>query len=300
MKYAGNIMLSLIVCCIETACTTVATATKQGQGFAEQLETEKNVVSTITKYDEYKNMCNGYKKFHQNEESPLMKTVGITIALAPIVIPFLTVNYIKTDNFFPYHSARQRCLYKDAFAEKGVDFACLDSWRRGKDYYDSDKCILQRRYLHESEVDYFDYRRFLPDKSPINTDKAFLTLVNYYNLMMDVCQNRKELTVGERQACKETTVAMTIQTATSGGVKCSEMYKLDGASSSNNYTQELEFWALQYQLFTRRDGYTSSEAREIIANWAKDYGKNNLCDISGWEKDMNDIIRGQSCKHSNK
>lgn len=197
-------------------------------------------------------------------------------------------NYYKRPAFGRWIIGKDECIKQDSMAEKGIDFACLDSWRQGEKYYNSDECIVQRRQMHPTKVNYFDYKRFLPDNTQIQTDDKFLWLVDYYSARMSDCETQKDITTTERQSCKEYVKDTTIKIA-KNKVKCSDLYKMS-SKNADKYTETLGLWAHHYNNFIYSYGDTPQSAKQTINEWAKDFGKNNLCDISGWEKDMNKLI----------
>ena len=52
MKSIQKILI-LSLCLIETGCTTIPTATTEGQNYAKNMEAEKDVVATIEAYGKY-------------------------------------------------------------------------------------------------------------------------------------------------------------------------------------------------------------------------------------------------------
>ena len=258
-----------------TACTTIETARKNGQDFANQLEAKQDVIETIAQYHKYKDRCNDYKKS------------GI--------------------------SGKEQCFGGDMLAENNIDFDCIDSWRSGK-YY-SDECIIARRNLPESKVDYFDYKRFLPKNKKI-TDEGFLTLVKYYDehyrqcngVFMDV-----ELTNQEKENCRQRVVDTTIQMA-STGLSCWDVFKYEDQRDNEYETflrREYQWyhWAINHDpkedriralYYTGDLDYANSQplspvygkkqALEIIKKEVQDFGQEHLCDVDNWKQDMDKLL----------
>ena len=72
----------------------------------------------------------------------------------------------------------------------GTRFDCVNGSK-------SDECIVYRRTMKESKINYFDYKRFLPEDTAIKTETDFLAMVNYYELR-HLCDRLEEKTTEER------------------------------------------------------------------------------------------------------
>ena len=297
MKSIQKILI-LSLCLIETGCTTIPTAITEGQNYAKNMEAEKDVVATIEAYGKYRERCYPYINA---KKSTLASDIALTVFLAPLAVPLEIRKYIKTGNFFEYHEAREACFYGDALSEQNINFDCLQDWRKGDDYYESDECILYRRNIHKSDVGYFDYKRFLPKNSPINTDSKFLTLIKYYDKIKD-CDNLRNVTTDEIAACKNKVKDITIKMATSG-VKCMEAYekeyseKLDSEGSWYEWAINHDPYEIKRQLLMVGEYdmalysspipvYGKQEALNEVKKTLKDFGKDHLCNIDGWKADI--------------
>ncbi len=284
----------VLLCVALTACTTIETARKNGQELAKQLEAEQDVIEILDKYSLYTKRCNNYVSL---SGKGLSEEIEMYIIFAPLLVIRYCLGY---DNFFPYHSEREYCYSYDGYAEANTNFDCIDSWRNS-DYYNSDECILYRRNLHESKVKYFDYKRFLPINTPINTDEKFLALVKFYNTRFD-CDNLENVTTQEKQDCKNKVIKTTVQMATTG-VKCIDVY-------SKEYKEFLDEkgswfgWAINHDpLATKRMVYYTAgaaaaywipeqpvysriEALEEITQSVAEWGQEHVCDTIGWQTEI--------------
>lgn len=294
---------NLLLCFALTACTTIATATKEGQEFAAQLENEKDTISILDKYKTYENRCDDYMYALQNDSRGVLgvfPSIYTTVILAPISIPVWTIRYMATGNFYPYLSAREKCFFNDGLAEKDIDFGCLREWD-SKEYYNSDKCIVYRRNIHDTSVDYFDYKRFLPKNSNIKTDDDFRNLVKYHNTISK-CDTMSQATTTEKQECRDKIRENTIRMATTG-IKCTEAYK-------DEYTEELDSqgrwyeWAIDHDPYGAKKTlmwlgeyaaahftpahpvYSKQEALNSVKQTLQTFGKEHLCKIDGWQADI--------------
>jgi hypothetical protein len=279
MKYTF-VCLTLLICLAETACVGVGTidleATNyKGQELANDLENKQDVIATLEQYwGGFERRCEAY-------------TGG--------------------------YGGKEHCFLGDAFAEKDVDLACVDSWRN-PDYYDSDKCVDMRKNLHHSIVEYFDYNRFLPKPNKIHTDNDFARLSLYYRHIYD-CDKIKNATEQQVEDCKKQIADMSVKIATKGA-KCSEMYKFTGEYERYLYDQNMYYqWAIKHDPKTRYyyddsgeitlcDTYcyirfygdiephpvhNKQKALNGLELNIKEFGRINMCDINGWQEDIRKI-----------
>lgn len=274
-------------------CTTISTVTKEGQEFATQLESKKDTILTLDKYKTYARRCDVYTDALKGD---WFRQIASTVILAPVWL----IYYVKTGNFYPYLSAREECFYNDGLAEKDVDFGCLREWE-SKKYYNSDKCIVYRRYIHDTNVDYFDYKRFLPQNTKIKTDDDFQNLVKYYDTISN-CDKMSQATTTEKQECRDRIRENTIKMATTG-IKCIEAYK-------DEYTEELDYegrwyeWAIDHDPYGMKKKlmwfgeytaahftptqpvYSKQEALNAVKETLQKFGREHVCEIDGWQADI--------------
>ncbi len=297
--------LLLGACVVLCGCTSVSTALKQGEELANNLETEKDVILTLDKYTIYQNRCVNYKSALKGVSDGKtwgpVNYIGVSILFAPISIPAFTIYYMSTGNFYPYLNEREICYSNDGFAEQNIDFACLQEWRQGEEYYNSDDCIVFRRNIHESRVGYFDYKRFLPDNTIVKTDDDFLALRKYY-LKTSECDNLKQVTTSEKQECKDVIRANTIKMATTG-ISCMDSYKDEYKEKLNELGEWYE-WAIDHdpygnQKYLRAIGeytaayfmpvqyvYSEQEALKEIKSKIQQFSKEHFCKIDGWKTEI--------------
>lgn len=99
---------------------------------------------------------------------------------------------------------KANCKCVESFLEQDIKHKCINGYDTD---YDSDECILYRRNLHTSKVGYFDYKRFLPQDTFVDTDEKFITMVDYYKDIqenLDKCSNGDtEKTSEEIKFCKD-------------------------------------------------------------------------------------------------
>lgn len=196
-----------------------------------------------------------------------------------------------------YIKSHEKCEQAKQLQVNGTDIACISN---NTSEYDSDKCILFRRNTPPSEILYFDYKRFLPENSPINTEEKFLNLVKKYDAVND-CEKQKETTTTEKDACKEK-IKNEIRLLATQSVSCS---KLKG----EGYTEFLEKQGRWYEYAQNHDPYdninllravgayeaaafaynpvySQKEAQKEVQKSIEKYGAENLCSFENWKQDM--------------
>jgi len=258
------LIMPVVLLC--TACVSVATLTQEAQEFANNLETEKDPIQVIDAYRTYKGLC----RWGWNQKVP----------------------------------PQEECIKRDALAEQGMDFGCvgLPTSYSGNKKYDSDECILYRRSekFHESEVSYFDYKRFLGEGSVIKTDEDFLKLVKLYDNISE-CDNMQEATTIEKEACKEKR-KNEIRELAKRKVPCSELIK-------DKYTEKLKDtgdwyrWAINHdpneyvRLYRALGEYAAAnwvyapvwsraKARQEVKERIINFGKENFCTTDDWAAEI--------------
>lgn len=290
MKKCLIVMMALIF----AGCTSTATYTKNAQSFAEDLSAKGDPVEVI---DIYQNKYKGCDADILTTGATAAYCVGVGIYTLGLGVPFV---------FWAKHARQGECIQQQELAEPGTDFKCINQLYKNEKYYKSDKCILYRRDLKKSDVNYFDYKRFLSDDSPIKTDADFLKLVEYYN-KIDDCDKKIEATTDEKTVCKDTIKNNTRMMA-NHKVNCKTMY-------ADRYTEELHKqgrwfdWAIDHDPyanvrmlramgeytaanFAYNPEYSRSDAIGSVENELKRFGKENLCDISGWKSELRKLGYG--------
>ena len=112
--------------------------------------------------------------------------------------------------------SERKPLLLEYLSEPDINLNCANEQNQ------SDECILYRRTIHKSLVNYFDYKRLLGENSIIKTDAEFLHLVAYYNQIDKDCDSMPEKTTEEKQECKDQKIA-TLQRMVHERIKCSEL-----------------------------------------------------------------------------
>lgn len=157
------------------------TSAEKAKTRAEQIEKDKNIIDTLEIFT----------SFFTYKYIELFQIFQIT--------NFNTYEYEK--NLIKFN------IYKQ-FVPASVDLKCFVS-EINPDYYHSDECILVRRNTPESTVGYFDYKKFLPQNSVINTDDKFNLLAERYRKLFKAdknqtyCQSLKETTSSEKLQCEK-------------------------------------------------------------------------------------------------
>ena len=264
------IILPVALMC--AACVSVEKITSEAQEFASQLETDKDPIKVIEAYKTYTGLCH-WKWW-----------AGAGYNLAP---------------------DQAECIRRDSMAERGIDFICvgLSTSYNDDKKYDSDECILYRRSekFHKSDVEYFDYKRFLGATSPIKTDKDFLKLVERYNNISE-CDKLSETTEVEKEACKEKR-RNEIRMLAKQSVPCMEFIKDEYIEKLNNAGKWYK-WAINHDpnegvRLMRSMGYNQyvsnlsyqpvwerAEARQEVKEKITEFGKENLCTTTDWQQEI--------------
>lgn len=260
-----SLILSMVL--ILAACETTVLFTKDAQDFANSLEAGKDPVEVIEAYDMYKNLC------------------------------------LEKYNYIP---PVEKCIKRDALTESDIVIKCVDTHRykdaHERQAYNSDECILYRRSeaFHKSEVDYFDYRRFLGEDSVIKNDEDFLKLKKYYYKIFE-CDQLPEATKSEKEACKEKR-RNELKMLTVREVSCMELIRAEYIKKLKEEAQWY-YWAIDHDpneyvnlLRAFGDYRTSHFAYAPVWNRKKAYkqveeeiqqfGKENFCTTNDWKTEI--------------
>ena len=278
MKKTLAVMM-ILVC---AGCTTVKTYNQQAQTIATDLENANDPVKTVEQYKEYEKLkCTKYDKEETDREMGLL-------------------GLIYDGNFTT--SVDKACIKQAALAEQDINFGCLDSWRKGEKYYKSDECVLYRRSekFHESDVNYFDYKRFLGENSIIKNDADFLKLVKYYDKIAE-CDEQNDRTSTEKEECKEKRKTE-MRALAMKRVPCNKLI----SEKYNEYITEQKewfYWAQNHDPYAMvntlrafgeyeaaRFAYSPvvsrSEALSTIKERMKEFGEENFCTTDDWKQKM--------------
>lgn len=155
------------------------TSAEKAKTRAKQIEKDKNIIDTLEIFT----------SFFPNKYTRLDQIFEIT-------------------NFNTYEKNLIKFNIYKQFVPASVDLKCF-VYEINPDYYHSDECILVRRNTPESTVGYFDYKKFLPQNSVINTDDKFNLLAERYRKLFRTdknqtyCQSLKETTSSEKLQCEK-------------------------------------------------------------------------------------------------
>jgi len=267
------LIMPVVLLC--TACVSVANTQQEtpeqikqnAEIFAKELENSKDPVEVM----------DAYIKYFQN--SVECRSAGYNIYCYGTKMP----DACDGQNEFSSHD----CQIASALAEPGTKFGCLvgyECMHMLPDFQEycsggkqSDECILYRRKLHETEVAYFDYRRFLGNNTRIKNDEAFLRFANAYAKNTG-CEKELETTTLEKQGCKERRDNFFRQ-AVKQKIHCRDFVEME-------YRELLKDARSSYN-FYREYGESHSKAIEHIKEVTVDtFSKMYLCDVSGWQKEI--------------
>lgn len=296
------IAMTLILLC--TGCTTMKEYKQQVNEYATELKTLNDPIQVIeiykTDFSGIKTDCEALNKNEkvQEEQGFISKAIGgISVAaLSVVFFPFIPA-VIAVNN--EENLKRYECLKKELLKESDVKYECV---YKDSENYNSDECVLYRRSpeYHETQVDYFDYKRFLPESSPVKTDEHFLKLVEKYNSIGE-CDKLNETTTAEKEACKEK-IKNEIRLLATRTVKCSELKGkeytefLIGRGDWYEYAQNHDPYdninllravgAYEAAAFAYNPVYSQKEAQKEVQKSIEKYGTENLCSVENWKQDM--------------
>lgn len=175
----------------------------------------------------------------------------------------------------------------EALAEPGTKYECLTGYYCipiAPDMHiscsggsQSDECIVYRRKLHETNVAYFDYKRFLEKDTRIKDDATFLRFAHAYNKNAG-CETEKETTSLEKQGCKERRDNFFRQ-AVKQKIHCRDFVE-------SEYRKWLKDALYTYNSWKQDWKYSHEEAMEQVKEKADSFSKMYLCDVSGWQKEI--------------
>lgn len=147
---------------------------------------------------------------------------------------------------------RQDFMYTKYLIQTDLQLDCICS-DYDKNVYESDECILYRRKLEYSPISFFDYKRFLPDTSFIQTEQHFAFLSDIWKQHKSACDDnfRKEkndceysteLTTKERKICIQEAEKYYNNTCLNIETWLADIYKLtpDMESLINLYHKECD------------------------------------------------------------
>jgi len=210
-------MLIVLTLCVLTGCVSLSKTE------VEQMEINKDPIEAVNLFHRYNSTLEG--DMEDNCVSAILSSIG-TLGLALPAVPYYCFSYDVEKLSVP-----------------GTRFDCVNG-------SDSDECIVYRRTMKESKINYFDYKRFLPEDTAIKTETDFLAMVNYYELRY-LCDKLAEKTTEEKQQCKDLIENNTRMMATKKP-KCKDLYVTD---VSKDYEELLQRVASGYNWMIDHDPY---------------------------------------------
>lgn len=238
-------VITLALCLLTTNCTFVDNR-EQAKEIASRLETSKDVLTTIDTYNTfYGSNCFSTRK---NERT--------------------------SDKYGVYNCDCNRSVLKELSQPK-IDLGCMYKNWATDEYYNSDKCITQRRKHPASNSGFFDYKRFLPKDNNVNTEENWVNLAGFYK-DKDYCESEyDELTTSEKQACTDFNKKATLQLAISKTKpKCRDVYK----ARFDKAVREFIVVCAHCNDF------------EAVKNAVYKWGEEHLCSIDNeWDAGLNDL-----------
>lgn len=138
----------------------------------------------------------------------------------------------------------------------------------------SDECILQRRKHKEgSSICWFDYKRFLPKGSKINSEQEFLYLTEagHHLINEKYCEKTPELTTKERENCKEKVKVFLKQLILGKAPHCRDTIPEE------------------YRKFLLEGRYVKEDVKATLSYKVpalQKFGSENFCSVQGWEDDV--------------
>lgn len=207
---------------------------------------------------------NDYESDAKNYATELEQTKSIANALDAYINKFTPQK--NNSSFFNkvICGDKQIFIYTKYLMRTDLKLDCI-CYDYDENTYKSDECILYRRTLGYSPISYFDYKRFLPDTSFIQTEQHFAFLSDIWKQHKSACDDnfRKEkndceypwteLTTKERKICVQEAEKYYNNTCLNIETWLADIYKLtpDMESLINLYHKECdeENWAgLSYSI----------------------------------------------------
>lgn len=236
----------IAVCLLLTGCVKSQDQVETAQALANKLQASKDVIAAIETYNKFYTHCFYHEydpEWKGGSESP--------------------------KSYFVYSESCNKAALQE-LSQPQVDLGCLYKNWGTISKYGSDDCIIQRRKYDPDKSGFFDYKRFLPTGSRINSNAEWLNLVNFYNAQY--CNSdTEELTTEEVQECKKQHKQTVIKVATTQTkLKCSKTYH---RLYKKNLMEHLISWC-------------GCACNKDNVEWELNkWGPQHFCDVSGWESD---------------
>ena len=239
-------ILTVLILCVLMGCVSLSKTE------VEQMEINKDPIEAVNLFHRYNSTLEGDMEDYC--VSAILSSIG-TLGLALPAVPYYCFSYDVEKLSVP-----------------GTRFDCVNG-------SNSDECIVYRRTIKESKINYFDYKRFLPEDTAIKTEDDFLAMVNYYELR-HLCDKLAEKTTEEKQQCKDLIENNTRMMATKKP-KCKDLYVMN--DDWKVYKYEYSDWTVSF-LEEKTDYNNYLKEVSGFYNWANDYHSNNDFDSSFFKK----------------
>lgn len=254
------------ICLLIASCGFVDKGGENAKVLSTELEASKDIIATIQAYNRF------YMIFHNN-----------VVNHRCFKIVSKTVNVMTNEkDIYGVYIRDRNCneVVLQELAQSQVDLGCLYKDFATETYYNSDKCILQRRAHPITNTGFFDYKRFLPESSRVKTDENWSNLVEFYNDTQYCESIDNELTSYELQACREAHNQQTVKLATAQPkMNCKDTYKdsfiedviyIVRDNSCGNIELALKAWGEAHMCDIR--GWQTANYSQIVRSWINDCG----------------------------
>ena len=264
----NQVIYSLVLISGLAGCS-VSTVSAPQQTLGEKLELEKDLMSTIETYNTvYKNckclnsenIADQYCEMTRDDESDFIcHQCGW-----------------GHESDFDWNDCDKSLRLQD------IRYECFEKHSYQSGYKNkTDECILYRRKIKESPINFFDFLRFIPEGTKIKTEQAFMGLAKAYENGIAECNKRKEITTQERATCVDNVKDEIHKMAYDPKVKCTDLNILKtGYLISRIYT------LCSCDSGTKKGYSVRPENVEKLKKEIQDYSETFLCDISDWEKEF--------------
>lgn len=185
------------------------------------------------------------------------------------------------------------------FTKEGIDITCFEKRYNNEFVNKTDECILQRRNNKgPAKTCWYDYKKFLPESSKINTEDEFIYMAKaaiYYNTT-NYCEKAPELTTQERKECYGKVVKYITQLSNKTAPHCRDIIPekynqtlqaskdllttVNDTKVVNAFGQEKQGETLIFQAI-----YGNAYAKQALMA-LQALGYQNFCTTEGFEKDI--------------
>lgn len=261
-----SVFVIMGVICL-TGC--IGPSVKECNEYAAQLKSSDDVIQVINSYIRYRDYSDTMAKQNQ-----------------PVLLSLFT--------------PKEYDCWKKSLRRQDVNYKCLDK------HNTKDECILYRRNNNiTSELNFFDFKRFLPSGSKIKTETDFKMALTYYETNTKACNEQNEKTTQEKQACRNKVVndvrAFSKYGARSCGTVLNKEYNAllkekgewyEWAINHDPYGLYKEWAGMtgimhrEVQMSMYQPVYSKSEASAEIKEDLETWGREHLCSTSNYKNDL--------------